>query len=54
MRKIFRCKEIQAQLRYCEFNCADYMENNEAMSEILSIKLKLGDDDTLQDDFNVS
>ncbi|MFH4980446.1 hypothetical protein AB6A40_007155 [Gnathostoma spinigerum] len=49
-----RIREIQPQIRYCEFNCGDdAAASDEAMSEMISMRLKLGGDEgNLQDDFD--
>ncbi|KHN74094.1 putative signal recognition particle subunit SRP68 [Toxocara canis] len=51
--KTARCREIQPQMRYCEFNCGDDANTDAAMSEMINMRLKLGGDEgTLQDDFD--
>lgn len=48
-----RCREIQPQIRYCEFNCGLDTTTDEAMSEMISMRLKLGGEEgALQDDFD--
>lgn len=49
-----RCREIQPQLRYCEFNCGDDASRDAAMSEMINMRLQLGDEEgALQEDFDV-
>lgn len=53
--EFYRCREIQPQMRYCEFNCADDASRDAAVSEMIDMRLQLGDDEgTLQEDFDVS
>uniref|UniRef100_A0A915PQE9 Signal recognition particle subunit SRP68 n=1 Tax=Setaria digitata TaxID=48799 RepID=A0A915PQE9_9BILA len=48
-----RCREIQPQMRYCEFNCGDDASRDVAMSEMINMRLQLGDEEgLLQEDFD--
>uniref|UniRef100_A0A914RLI8 Signal recognition particle subunit SRP68 n=1 Tax=Parascaris equorum TaxID=6256 RepID=A0A914RLI8_PAREQ len=48
-----RCREIQPQMRYCEFNCGDDADTDAAVSEMINMRLQLGDGEgSLQDDFD--
>ncbi|VDN02403.1 unnamed protein product [Thelazia callipaeda] len=47
-----RCREIQPQMRYCEFNCGDDASRDAAMSEMINMRLQLGEEGALQDDFD--
>lgn len=50
-----RCREIQPQMRYCEFNCADDASCDAAMSEMINMRLQLTEEEgVLQEDFDVS
>lgn len=50
-----RCREIQPQMRYCEFNCGSDTSSDAAMSEMINMRLQLTDEDgVLQEDFDVS
>lgn len=45
---------MQAQLRYCEFNCGDDASCDAAMSEMINMRLQLSEEGVLQEDFDVS
>ncbi|VDK88196.1 unnamed protein product [Litomosoides sigmodontis] len=48
-----RCREIQPQMRYCEFNCGSDASSDAAMSEMINMRLQLTDEDgVLQEDFD--
>lgn len=42
-------------MRYCQFNCGDDADTDAAVSEMINMRLQLGDGEgSLQDDFDVS
>uniref|UniRef100_A0A8R1TWA7 Signal recognition particle subunit SRP68 n=1 Tax=Onchocerca volvulus TaxID=6282 RepID=A0A8R1TWA7_ONCVO len=48
-----RCREIQPQMRYCEFNCGDDASCDAAMSEMINMRLQLSEEEgVLQEDFD--
>ncbi|VDD97218.1 unnamed protein product [Enterobius vermicularis] len=48
-----RCHEIQPQIRFCEFTSGENKNTDEAMSEMMNMRLKIGEDESnLQDDFD--
>ncbi|KAL3985399.1 hypothetical protein ACH3XW_38470 [Acanthocheilonema viteae] len=48
-----RCREIQPQMRYCEFNCGDDASCDVAMSEMINMRLQLTEEEgVLQEDFD--
>ncbi|MCP9264801.1 Signal recognition particle 68 [Dirofilaria immitis] len=48
-----RCREIQPQIRYCEFNCGNDASCDAAMSEMINMRLQLSEEEgVLQEDFD--
>ncbi|EJW74189.1 hypothetical protein WUBG_14903 [Wuchereria bancrofti] len=48
-----KCREIQPQMRYCEFNCGDDASCDAAMSEMINMRLQLSEEEgVLQEDFD--
>ncbi|CAG9538459.1 unnamed protein product [Cercopithifilaria johnstoni] len=48
-----RCREIQPQMRYCEFNCGDDASCDATMSEMINMRLQLTEEEgVLQEDFD--
>uniref|UniRef100_A0A0N5AZC2 Signal recognition particle subunit SRP68 n=1 Tax=Syphacia muris TaxID=451379 RepID=A0A0N5AZC2_9BILA len=48
-----RCQEIQPQIRFCEFSSGESKNTDEAVSEMINMRLKIGEEESsLQDDFD--